>query len=716
MRTRTWLLVLVCTIQPLAELAAPNYRSVFGDSPTAAAVVDAAGNTYVTGSTTSPNFPVTAGAFQKTFIPSVCGYIPGPNGPPGIPIPCEHAFVAKIDPSGTRLLYATYLGGELGDSASAITIDGAGNAYVAGLTSSAKFPVTPEAWQTALGKQASNGFIAKLNPWGSGLVFSTYVPGGAPAAIAVNVTGEVLATGTVSQQDTFPTTPGAYQTKRPSPNYNDQDVFVLKLNAAGNGLLYSTLIAGTFADVPGALAIDAAGNAYIGGYTASTLTYSKPGFVPFPTTPGTLNRPGKDGDAFISKLNPTGTALIYSTVLGGSGNDTIHALAVDDQGGVYFGGGDLYSTDFPMTPGAVWTKYGEGFAGKLSSDGSHLVYSTFLSGAASAITVDAAGNAFIVGSTAKPDFPSTPNAAMPCFPAAGPGDASSYSYIVELNVAGTSLLYSGYSRNAIVATMAPGKYYVASDTALLDQMDILAPVEPGIRCIVNAANYRGTAVGPGEIVAIFGPEIGPAQPAGAVIDSSGKVATDINNTRVLVGGIPAPLLYVAQNQINAVVPFGIVGQRLTTVQVERNGTVSLPDFQEPVTHADPAFFTEDASGYGQAAVLNHDGTRNSAQNPAAQGSVISLYGTGLGTMQPTPVDGSVPAAPFAKPALTVTLSMGGVQSDLMYVGDAPGLVEGAVVINARVPPLLQTGAQRLQLIVGDTSSDWYAQNVTVFVR
>jgi uncharacterized protein (TIGR03437 family) len=715
MRIGTWLRVLVSATGPLA-LAAPNYQSVFGVSPISATVVDAAGNTYVTGNTTSPNFPVTAGAFQKTIIPSVCGYTQGPNGSPGIPIPCPHAFVAKIEPSGTRLVYATYLGGELGDSANAIAVDTAGNVYVTGLTSSARFPVTPGAWQTALGNQASNGFITKLNPEGSGLVFSTYMPGGQPLAIVVDATGEVFATGTVSQHDTFPTTPGAYQTKRPSPIYNDQDVFVLKLNAAGTGLLYATLIAGTFADVPSALAVDAAGNAYVGGYTASTPVYSKPGFVPFPTTPGGLNQPRKDADVFISKLNPTGTALIFSTVFGGSGNDSIYALAVDEEGAVYFGGGDLYSTDFPMTPGAAWTRYGEGFAGKLSSDGSHLVYSTFLSGTASAITVNAAGNAFIVGSTYNSDFPSTPNATMPCLPAAGHGDGSSYSYIVELNAAGTSLLYSGYSRNAIVATMAPGKYYVASDMALFDQMDILAPIEPGIRCIVNAANYRGTAIGPGEIVAIFGQGIGPAQPAGAVIDSSGKVATSINNTRVLVGGIPAPLLYVAQNQINAVIPFGIVGQRLTPVQVERNGTVSLPNFQEPVTNADPAFFTNDASGYGQAAVLNQDGTRNSDRNPAAQGSVISLYVTGIGSMQPAPADGSVPAAPFAKPVLNVTLNIGGVQSDLMYVGDAPGLVEGAVVINARVPPVLQTGAQRLQLIVGDTSSDWYAQNVTVFVR
>ncbi len=164
----------------------------------------------VTGYTTSSNFPVTVGAFQQSSIPAQCGFVPGKrlswladSLPPG--------FAAKIDPSGTRLVYATYLGGEQEDDAKAIAVDDSGNAYITGSTSSMAFPVTPGAWQTGLGSELFNGFITKLNAAGSGLVFSTYLPGGEGDAVAVDGAGDVFVAGTASGA-TFPATPGAFQT------------------------------------------------------------------------------------------------------------------------------------------------------------------------------------------------------------------------------------------------------------------------------------------------------------------------------------------------------------------------------------------------------------------------------------------------------------------------------------------------------------------------
>ena len=195
------------------------------------------------------------------------------------------------------------------------------------------------------------------------------------------------------------------------------------------------------------------------------------------------------------------------------------------------------------------------------------------------------------------------------------------------------------------------------------------------------------------------------------------MATTISNTRVLIGGIAAPLLYVSEHQINAVVPFEIAGQTKTTVQVETNGRASLPSLQESVTDADPGIFTLDGSGYGQAAALNEDGTVNSAGHSAAQGSVVSLFVTGVGAMQPAPTDGFVPDKPFARPALPVQLGFAEAlfSPEVTYVGDAPTLVEGAVQINVRVPKLYRTGSQILNILVGDEQG-WIGLNVSVFVR
>ncbi len=288
---------------------------------------------------------------------------------------------------------------------------------------------------------------------------------------------------------------------------------------------------------------------------------------------------------------------------------------------------------------------------------------------------------------------------------------------MQLNPAGTAPLYSSYATGAVIAADAARVVYLAGDAAILDRLDILAPIAPGIRCAVNAANYRGSTIAPGEIVSLFGRAIGPQQPAGAIIDTSGKVATTVGNTRVLIDGVPAPLLYVSTNQINLVAPFEIAGQTQTAIQIETNGAQSLPPFQTQVTAVAPGIFTMDGSGSGAAAALNQDGTVNSAANPAAQGSVVSFFVTGIGAMTPTPVDGSIPAGPFAQPIAPVRMYIGAAlfAVDLQYAGDAPGLVEGAVQINATVPTLYETGPQSVNLFAAGAFPP-IGLNVTIFVR
>lgn len=229
-----------------------------------ATAVDKAGNIYVAGGTTSSSVPTTAGAFQRSAEPTQFGTetLPGPppfGGPR--PVYCRHAFVAKLDPAGTQIIYATYLAGTGDDFARAIALDGAGNAYVVGSTGSTDFPVTTGAVQTSPG----SGFITKLSPDGSRVVFSTFMTGGYGSAVAVDSSGNVFVAGDANGA-TFQTTPGAFQSGRFLGN---DDVFVLKLNASGTALVYSTLLGGTLQDTATALAVDDAGDAYVAGYTGS---------------------------------------------------------------------------------------------------------------------------------------------------------------------------------------------------------------------------------------------------------------------------------------------------------------------------------------------------------------------------------------------------------------------------------------------------------------
>jgi hypothetical protein len=264
-----------------------------------AIVVDSAGATYLAGESSSADFPTTPGAVDTSF-----------NG-------TNDAFVAKLAASGSALVYSTYLGGTEADIASAIALDGAGAAYVAGFTYSSGFPTTPGAFDTSFnggGAFPKDAFVTKLNASGSTLVYSTYLggrTGGDEAlAIAVGSAGAAYVVGSTDSSD-FPTTPGAFDTSN-----NFDKAFVTKLNASGSGLVYSTFLGGSYSDRATAIAVDSAGMAYLAGYTGSS---------DFPTTPGafdnSFNGVPTTFDAFVTKLDASGSALVYSTFLGGLAND-----------------------------------------------------------------------------------------------------------------------------------------------------------------------------------------------------------------------------------------------------------------------------------------------------------------------------------------------------------------------------------------------------------
>ncbi len=351
--------------------------------------VDSGGNAYVTGYTGSPGFPTTPGAFDTSY-----------NGN-------EDAFVAKLSADGSTLMYGTYLGGTHLDHGEAIAVDATGNAYVTGESKSINFPTTAGAFDlTPNGGALSDGFVSKLSADGTSLVYSTYLGGSHEdfgSSIALDSAGNAYMTGYTQSTD-FPTTPGSFD---PSDNGNP-DGFVTKLNAAGTGLVYSTYMGGFAFDVCDAIALDAAGNAYVTGRTDST---------DFPTLPTSYdNSIGGGADAFAAKLNAAGTSLVYGTFLGGAGFDRGHGIAVDAAGNAYVTGSSS-SADYPTTLGAFDTSYNtntDAFMTKVNAAGTNLVYSTYLGGSNDdsglGIAADAGGNAYVTGTTGSTNFPTTPGA------------------------------------------------------------------------------------------------------------------------------------------------------------------------------------------------------------------------------------------------------------------------------------------------------------------
>jgi hypothetical protein len=329
--------------------------------------VDAQGDAYVTGGASASTFPTTPGAYQTSF---------GGGS--------SDAFVAKLNTVG-GLAYATYLGGSAADVGNGIAVDATGSAYIAGDTGSSNFPTSPGAYQ----RSAGGGFVAKLNPAGSALTYSTYLNGSDVRAIAVDSSGDAYVTGDAS--GTFPATPGAYQTRLRGGNF---DAFVVKLDAAGSGLVYSTCLGGNADEVGAGITVDSAGDAFVSGWTTST---------DFPTTRGAYQTryAGAGDDAFVTKLSPTGSGLLYSTYLGGRGGNSAGGIAVDSAGDAYVGG-ETTSSHFPTTPGAYQTSnkavggQSNAFVTKLNPTGSALLYSTYLPQDIGArIAVDTKGDASV---------------------------------------------------------------------------------------------------------------------------------------------------------------------------------------------------------------------------------------------------------------------------------------------------------------------------------
>ena len=233
--------------------------------------------------------------------------------------------------------------------------------------------------------------------------------------------------------------------------------------------------------------------------------------------------------------------------------------------------------------------------------------------------------------------------------------------------------------------------------------------------VVNSASYRRGPVAPGEMVTIFGTNLGPPSLTTLQLDDAGLVSTALAGTRVLFNGLPAPIIYAMSSQVGVVVPYAVVSSLTTAVEVEYIGIRSEPVVLA-VAAAAPGLFTANALGSGQGAILNQDYSANSSENPAPRGSVVMLFGSGEGLTTPPGVDGKLAEPPLARPNLPVAVTVAGTKADIEYAGGAPGLVAGLLQVNVRIPLTTAPGSQPVLLTVNDSSPVTSQQGVTVAVR
>ncbi|HYL78821.1 MAG TPA: SBBP repeat-containing protein [Bryobacteraceae bacterium] len=667
-----------------------------GFTPSAAAA-DAAGNVYLAGSVVSD-----AVSFQTA------------------------AMVVKLNPKGSQYIYVRTLGGSLTDSAAAIAVDNDGNAYVTGSALSPDFPVTAG---RRLATPSSTGqtrtFLAKLDPQGS-VLFSELLGGASTSsigqAVALTPQGEIVVSGTASPD--FPVTTGAYAAAG-----KDNRPYLMKLDNTGASVRFAAFgIGGS------ALSVDAAGNIYMAGATE---------LRDYPTTPGVyqpvfkpvticfgfcrINFPATN--QYLTKVDATGSKLIYSTAVAGGGQTTNGGLALDAAGNAYLTG-FTYGT-YPYTTKDPGTPQVRPFLTKIDANGQNALYSIPIGGVG--VSLDGHGNVFVGGTynninlmvffTPSPQPPPPPGvqgAVQQCVLNGRSTFSQAYASQVDaatgnvqatvlvdgsnLSAAGIALvgdtvwiagnttlpdvpMSAGAINDAVnpPSSLFPGGYLGLADFTLIQQQNA-----PQVGCILDAAG--GTRLGPvapHQLISIFGTNLGPAQGVGA----PDAKTTSLAGVTVTFDGVPARLLYVSQTQINVAVPPPPEQNfpNFTSMQVFANGPFTTPRTLPVVRMAPNLFAIVAPSSVGcsppgvQAPAgglapltLNQDGTINSCDNPAKSGSVVSFFVDGLGGQ--VSADGGF--VPTFSGSIPLVAQIGNLSVQVVNVGNIDDYVSR---IDVRIP-------------------------------
>jgi uncharacterized protein (TIGR03437 family) len=693
---------------------------------------DAAGNVYLTGYTESSSFPTTPGVVQPKWGGGSCNNGGSPFNPPPT-FNCPNTFVIKLDAQG-NMVFATYLGGANFNQGTSVGVDSAGNIYVAGITTG--FPTIPgskfSGGATFIAKLNPTGtaLLYTASIPGTGLMpfRAPFQSNLAPSSVSMNMTVDAAGNAYFAASGTpgFPVTGSTLQ--------QSGSMVVGKLDPTGSQLIYGTYFGGSGSgyDRPTGIASDASGNAYLAGVTGSKDFPVTAGALQ-------TNLSGNSIAAFVAKLNVAGTGLIYATYLGGDSFAVPTELRVDANGDAYVLGSANASFPVTAGAFKTTFSGGEAFLAKLSPDATALIYATFLpaNGLPSAvIDVDPAGNAYFA-SAAGSNFPATPNALQPCH-AGGTVDVVVGQFTPGGKLAAATFFGGSAADVPAGVALAPdGAVLVAGYTFSQDfpvtqrgffappgyfavKLQIQDPNNPGKACLSaglqNGASFLEGPVSPGELVTLRGLRLGPDTGAGAQVDSAGLFTTSLAGTRVFFDGIAAPLLYAQSQQVNVQVPWELSATTATQVHVEFNGA-STETITVPVASTAPAFFHADFVTY-QGAILNADGTRNSMNNPAQRGSVVAIFGTGGGPTNPPGVTGaSTPIGPLSLLTLPVSVTIDGkFDAEVPYAGAAPTLSSGIFQINFRIPDAVEPNSSHtVEVRIGGAASDPKAV-VTIVVQ
>jgi uncharacterized protein (TIGR03437 family) len=645
-----------------------------------ASAMDAAGNLYI-GTGGESTYPVTPGAAQTQFGGAACtvgGALiarpkVGTGPPPGTGVQsCTDAYLTKVNSAGNTV-YATFLGRSGNDFASAVTVDSAGNLYAAG-TAGGSFPTTANA--AIATSNTSTTFAAKLNKTGSAFLYVTYLPAtlAKVSAIAVDGQGNAYISGTTTTNHAI----------------------VIAVNADGSSFPYTTTLAGSQQESGGALMVDSSGDVIVTGRTDSR---------DFPVTAGVV-QPNYGGafDEFVTKLDPAGN-VVFSTYLGGSGQEFGAVLGTDAAGNIYVTGATA-STDFPTTSHSlqstpavpIWNNaYPGGYLTSITPDGSRLNYSTYIpswdqSGGPYAIAVGTGGDVYLLdaGLAGSPVSTSAP---QPCYNGGndvflahfGPqGQLEDSTFVGDPHVSLPSNNYLPVDGAVMLLSTTGG----TGNMPAFEQVRFGEPGWSAPACItpvvLNGAtlNSQSQVVAAGEVVSLVGNGIGPAT---GVAYQGLPVPRMLGGVQVFFDGIQAPLLYAQSNQVNAIVPVEMNGQPSASVTLQYQNATFGP-FTQQISAFDPAIFRWNPGTSSQAAAINQDGTINGPANPAPAGSIIAVWGTGLGPLATPCSDGdpNIDAADYLAASYSTVINSSG-NISVPYSGGAPLLLCGVMQMNMQIP-------------------------------
>ena len=615
--------------------------------------LDADGNIWVAGETSSPDFPVTNDS-------KLTGE--------------QNAFVAKLSPDGSTILYASYFGGSAWESVTGLAVDANGAAYIVGYTESQDFPATAGAAQTEYGSgrpdplsngastsaTAGDGFVAKFGRDGA-LAYATYLGGtskDAAVGIAVDASGNAYAVGFTKSLD-FPVTENAAQTQYAGGTY---DGFIAKLDPDGHELTYSSLLGTSGTDSLSAVAVDSAGAAYVTGN--SRLFFGNQQFSCSSHAVGTCRYvpPPTDSGAFVAKLKPDGSEVETGRAVGNDCRTRSASLVLDHDGNIWVGGTTAGS--FAKLSPVQTLALGDGFLAEFEPAELAALFSSLVDGA-SGVAVDPEGSVYAAGWTTRGDVPKQ--------------------------------LLGGQVRPsaAVVLKIDPSKTFPIR----LDDVTRFGQTPwPGF----FESSY-GAA--PGQILTLTGDRLGPVETVSAQPDESGAYPVSLSGVQVSIDGKPATILTAGEKEIRCIVPFAAAGHEQSSVQVSYNGSVS-----------NTVAFAIRPVSLKVLAMVNPDGTVNDYSHPAPAGSYVIIYVSGMGLTEPAGPDSQTVPGPgtMLAPLTATTLTDTGeeVSLEVLYAGPAPGLVAGVGQINLALPASLEPGPQAVQLSAAGQAQE----SVTVYIK